>query len=64
MTENQNPEQKARDTIDALLRQAGWVVQSTKKLDLNAGLGQAVREYHTDVPAPKIIEKPSNLRFQ
>lgn len=24
MTENQNPEQKARDTIDALLRQAGW----------------------------------------
>ena len=45
MTENQNPEQKARDTIDALLRQAGWVVQHAKKIDLNAGLGQAVREY-------------------
>ncbi len=49
MTENQNPEQKARDTIDALLQQAGWVVQSSKKIDLNAGLGIAVREYQTDV---------------
>ena len=45
MTENQNPEQKARDNIDALLQQAGWVVQSAKKIDLSAGLGQAVREY-------------------
>jgi hypothetical protein len=40
MSENQNPEQKARDTIDALLKQAGWVVQSSKKIDLNIGLGQ------------------------
>lgn len=48
MTENQNPEQKARDDIDALLRQAGWVVQSANKIDLNVGLGQAVREYQTD----------------
>ncbi len=38
MSENQNPEQKARDTIDALLKQAGWVVQSSKKIDLNAGI--------------------------
>ena len=45
MTENQNPEQKARDTIDALLKQAGWVVQSARKIDLNSGLGQAVRAY-------------------
>ncbi len=49
MTENQNPEQKARDTIDALLVQAGWIVQSAKKIDLNAGLGIAVREYPTKV---------------
>ncbi|MDO8263735.1 MAG: type I restriction-modification enzyme R subunit C-terminal domain-containing protein [Gallionella sp.] len=56
MTENQNPEQKARDTIDALLTQAGWVVQSAKKIDLNAGLGQAVREYQTDVgPADYVL---------
>jgi len=56
MTDNQNPEQKARDTIDALLRRAEWVVQSAKKIDLNAGLGQAVREYQTDVgPADYVL---------
>ncbi|MFA6053232.1 MAG: DEAD/DEAH box helicase family protein [Methylobacter sp.] len=56
MSENQNPEQKARDTIDALLKQAGWVVQSAKKIDLNIGLGQAVREYQTDVgPADYVL---------
>ncbi len=56
MTENQNPEQKARDNIDALLKQAGWVVQSAKKIDLNTGLGQAVREYQTDVgPADYVL---------
>ncbi len=56
MTENQNPEQKARDTIDALLRQAGWVVQSRTQLNLNIGLGQAVREYQTDVgPADYVL---------
>lgn len=56
MTENQNPEQKARDAIDALLRQAGWVVQSVKQIDLNAGLGQAVLEYQTDVgPADYVL---------
>ncbi|MDD5176834.1 MAG: DEAD/DEAH box helicase family protein, partial [Sterolibacterium sp.] len=56
MTENQNPEQKARDHIDALLRQAGWVVQHAKKIDLNAGQGQAVREYQTDVgPADYVL---------
>jgi len=32
MTDNQNPEQKARDNIDALLRLAGWTVQYAKKL--------------------------------
>lgn len=56
MTENQNPEQKARDNIDALLKQAGWVVQSAKKIDFSAGLGQAVREYQTDVgPADYVL---------
>lgn len=56
MTENQNPEQKARDTIDALLEQAGWVVQSKNKIDLNAGLGIAVREYQTDIgPADYVL---------
>jgi type I restriction enzyme R subunit len=56
MTENQNPEQKARDNIDALLKQAGWKIQHIKKIDLNDGLGQAVREYKTDVgPADYVL---------
>src|ERR1035437_6801513 len=56
MTENQNPEQKARDNIDALLRQAGWVVQDNKKINLNEGVGQAVREYQTDIgPADYVL---------
>jgi type I restriction enzyme R subunit len=56
MTGNQSPEQQARDSIYAQLRQAGWVVQSAKKIDLNAGLGQAVREYQTDVgPADYVL---------
>jgi type I restriction enzyme R subunit len=56
VTENQNPEQKARDNIDELLSQAGWVVQSAKKIDLSLGPGQAVREYQTDVgPADYVL---------
>ena len=56
MTENQNPEQRARDKIDARLKQSGWVVQSARKIDLNVGLGQAVREYQTDVgPADYVL---------
>lgn len=46
---NQNPEQKARDKIDSMLEQAGWVVQPNKQINLNVGLGIAVREYQTDV---------------
>ena len=46
---NQNPEQKARDHIDAMLGEAGWAVQHKKKIDFTAGLGVAVREYDTDV---------------
>ena len=46
---NQNPEQRARDTIDAMLEQAGWQVQSRNKINFDAGSGIAVREYQTDV---------------
>jgi type I restriction enzyme, R subunit len=46
---NQNPEQKARNKIDALLEEAGWKVQHAKRIDFNASLGIAVREYQTDV---------------
>lgn len=54
MTENQNPEQKARDRIDEQLRQAGWHVQ--KKIDFSSGTGQAVREWQTEVgPADYVL---------
>ncbi len=54
MSENQNPEQRARDRIDAQLHAAGWVVQ--RKIDFNAGLGVAVREWQTDVgPADYLL---------
>jgi type I restriction enzyme, R subunit len=56
MPPNQNPEQLARDNIDALLRQSGWVIQNKNKLNLNDGIGQAVREYQTDTgPADYIL---------
>ena len=46
---NQTPEQAARDKIDRMLSQSGWVVQDKKKIDFSASLGIAVREYQTDV---------------
>lgn len=53
---NQNPEQQARERIDAQLAASGWVVQSKKDLDPSAALGVAVREYDTDVgPADYIL---------
>lgn len=56
MTDNQNPEQKDRDNIDALLKQAGWVVQHNKNINPGEGIGQAVREYPTDTgPADYVL---------
>ncbi|WP_373708156.1 type I restriction-modification enzyme R subunit C-terminal domain-containing protein [Kaistella sp.] len=53
---NQNPEQIARDKIDAMLREVGWVVQSKNKVDIHASKGVAVREYQTDVgPADYVL---------
>ena len=45
---NQNPEQIARDHIDKLLTECGWIVQPKSKLNLAAGLGVALTEYRTD----------------
>ncbi len=42
---NQNPEQIARDKIDKMLIDAGWIVQSKNEVDLGAGRGVALREY-------------------
>lgn len=53
---NQNPEQIARDKIDNMLKECGWIIQSKKKINIYAGLGVAVREYQTDAgPADYIL---------
>ncbi len=53
---NQNPEQIARDRIDEMLHQAGWIVQSKKDIDFSAAKGIAVREYQTSVgPADYVL---------
>ncbi|HEY8658020.1 MAG TPA: DEAD/DEAH box helicase family protein [Hanamia sp.] len=53
---NQNPEQLARDNIDKQLIACGWIIQDKSKINLNAGLGIAVREYLTDVgPADYVL---------
>ena len=54
--QNRTPEQRARDTIDVNLEQAGWKVQSKHEIDFDAGAGIAVREYQTDVgPADYVL---------
>ena len=62
---NQNPEQIARDQIDAMLRLAGWHVQSKNEIDFSVGFGIAVREYQTSVgPADYVLfvnQKPLGL---
>ena len=42
------PEQKARKVIDEKLIVSGWIVQDVKKLNPNAAVGVAVREFPTD----------------
>lgn len=39
-----NPEELARQEIDALLQKCGWLIQDYKQLDLSAGRGIALRE--------------------
>ncbi|MGB1017769.1 MAG: DEAD/DEAH box helicase family protein [Chitinophagales bacterium] len=62
---NQNPEQIARDTIDKMLTEAGWVVQSKNDVDIHASKGVAVREYQTDIgPADYVLfvnQKPVGI---
>ncbi len=56
MSSNQNPEQIARDAIDAQLRAGGWTVQSKDAINFHEGNGQAVREYVTDTgPADYVL---------
>jgi len=58
---NQNPEQIARDKIDAALTSSGWIIQPKNKINLKAGPGVAVREYQTDIgPADYVLFVNSN----
>jgi len=53
---NQNPEQIARDNIDKQLNACGWIIQGMNRINLNAGVGVAVKEYQTDVgPADYVL---------
>ena len=45
---NQTPEQIARDKIDHMLIEAGWLVQSKNEVNLSAGIGIALRETNTE----------------
>jgi hypothetical protein len=38
------PEEKARQQIDLLLQQSGWIIQDRSKINLSAGPGVAIRE--------------------
>ena len=51
---NQSPEELARDKIDKQLLACGWKIQNKNEINLNAGIGVAVREYQTDI-GPAII---------
>ncbi|MGC1479477.1 MAG: DEAD/DEAH box helicase family protein, partial [Chthoniobacterales bacterium] len=44
MAPHLHPEQSARESIDAMLEAAGWIVQKRSELNLHAALGVAVRE--------------------
>jgi type I restriction enzyme R subunit len=39
------PEERARQTIDGLLSQAGWIVQDRRQANIDAARGVAVREF-------------------
>lgn len=56
LVSNATPEARARAKIDAMLAQAGWIVQSRDDLNLHAGPGVAVREVATPTgPADYIL---------
>ena len=53
---NQNPEQIARDQIDVALQRCGWAIQDKARINLQANIGVAVREFQTDIgPADYVL---------
>ncbi|HEX6204714.1 MAG TPA: type I restriction-modification enzyme R subunit C-terminal domain-containing protein [Solirubrobacterales bacterium] len=47
ITDDLQPEQRARRVIDHKLRQAGWIIQNYREMNLGAGRAIAVREFPT-----------------
>ena len=41
------PEDRARANIDRLLTAAGWLIQNRNSINIEAGRGVAIREFHT-----------------
>jgi hypothetical protein len=39
------PEEQARETIDTLLSQAGWIIQNAKQVNLSAGRGVVIGNF-------------------
>ena len=42
------PEEQARQDIDKQLEKANWLIQDRQNINLGAGPGIAVREFHTN----------------
>ena len=64
---NQTPEQIARDKIDQMLENSGWLVQSKDHVNLSAGIGVALRETNTesgsaDFARPQVRRQSSRER--
>jgi type I restriction enzyme R subunit len=56
MSNNQTPEQQARNDIDKKLKDSGWTVQAKNKINWSVSRGIAVKEYLTDVgPADYVL---------
>lgn len=45
----------ARENIDRMLQESGWIIQDHSDLDLGAGLGVAVREYQISMDAADYV---------
>ena len=57
------PEQQARENIDRMLEEAGWIIQDKNQINPSAGLGIVVREYPTDTGPADSSPSTSSQKF-
>lgn len=55
------PEEKARQKVEQLLVDAGWVTQDRKDLNLGPSLGVAVREFSVSTRFADHLRKNSSI---